>query len=112
VLEQLDSWGYRMWVDVRDVASAVVRALECPDPTHVAILLASGDVAGDRPSREAARELGVPWRGGSPDGDPFRSLVDTRKARELLGWEPRHRWPRAGRDAAATPSSRSSRSPG
>jgi nucleoside-diphosphate-sugar epimerase len=95
VLDQLDSWGYRMWVDVRDVASAVVCALECPDPRHVAVLLAAEDVAGDRPSREAATELGVQWRGGSPDGDPFRSLVDTRRAREVLGWEPRHAWPRA-----------------
>jgi nucleoside-diphosphate-sugar epimerase len=95
VLEQLDSWGYRMWVDVRDVASALVCALECPDPGHVAMLLAAADVAGDRPSSEAAAELGVRWRGGSFDGDPFRSLVDTRRAREILGWKPRHGWPRA-----------------
>jgi nucleoside-diphosphate-sugar epimerase len=84
-----------MWVDVRDVASALVCALECPDPRHVAVLLAADDVAGDRPSREAAADLGVRWRDGSPDGDPFRSLVDTRRAREILGWLPRHAWPRA-----------------
>jgi UDP-glucose 4-epimerase len=112
VLEELESWGYRMWVDVRDVASAIVCALECPDPKHIAVLLASDDVAGDRPSGDAAAELGVPWRGAAVDGDPFHSLVDTTKAREVLGWEPRHRWPRAPRGAAATPSSRSSRSPG
>jgi nucleoside-diphosphate-sugar epimerase len=95
VIEQLDSWGYRMWVDVRDVASALVCALECPDPRHIAVLLAADDVAGDRPSREAVADLGVPWRGRPLDGDPFRSLVDTRRAREALGWEPHHVWPRA-----------------
>jgi UDP-glucose 4-epimerase len=94
VLRDMDSWGYRMWVDVRDVASALVCALECPDPGHVAVLLAADDVAGDRPSRVASAELGVPWRGGPLDGDPFRSLVDSRKAREILGWAPRYAWPR------------------
>jgi UDP-glucose 4-epimerase len=113
VLERLDAWGYRMWVDVRDVASAVVCALECPDPGHVAVLLAAADVAGDRPSQGAAAELGVPWRGGSFDGHPFRSLVDTRRARQALGWEPRYAWPRSTEtEAAATPWSLSSRSPG
>jgi UDP-glucose 4-epimerase len=112
VLEQLDSWGYRMWIDVRDVAAALVCALRCPDPLHVAVLLAADDVAGDRPSRDAADELGVPWRAGPLDGRPFRSLVDTTRAREILGWQPQHRWPRAASQAAATPSSRSSRSPG
>ena len=97
VIEQLDSWGYRMWVDVRDVATALVCALECPDPRHIAVLLAADDVAGDRPSREAVADLGVPWRGRPLDGDPFRSLVDTRRAREALGWEPHHVWPRAFR---------------
>ena len=87
--EQQGPWGNRVWIDVRDVAAAVVRALECPDPGHVCLLLAAAEAAGDRPSRAIAEELGVPWQDG---GDPFQSLVDTRRAREVLGWEPLHRW--------------------
>jgi UDP-glucose 4-epimerase len=90
--EQQGPWANRVWVDVRDVASAIVRGLECPDPGHVCVLLAADDAAGDRPSRAIAEELGVPWRETGRDGRPFASLVDTRRAREVLGWEPRHRW--------------------
>jgi UDP-glucose 4-epimerase len=93
--DQRGPWGHRVWIDVRDVASAAVHALECPDPGHVCLLLAADDAAGDRPSRAIAEELGVPWREAGGNLRPFQSLVDTRRAREVLGWEPRHRWAEA-----------------
>jgi UDP-glucose 4-epimerase len=90
--EQEGPWGHRVWIDVRDVAAAVVRALECPDPGHACLLLAAGEAAGGRPSQAIAAELGVPWRAAAGNPHPFHSLADTRRAREVLGWEPRYCW--------------------
>jgi UDP-glucose 4-epimerase len=37
---------------------------------------------------------GVEWRGGAEyESDPYRSLVDFRRAQRVLGWRPRHSWP-------------------
>ena len=45
--------------------------------------------------RETARRVmgDVEWRGGSAyESEPYKALVDTRVARETLGWEPVHSW--------------------
>lgn len=88
-------WEYGAFCDVRDVAAAAVLGLTCPDPGHVRILLCADDIASETPSREAAARMhpDVPWQGGPEyEADPFKALVTTRLAKEVLGWQPRYRW--------------------
>jgi UDP-glucose 4-epimerase len=89
------NWEYGAFCDVRDVAAAAILALTCPDPGHTTLLLCADDIMSDRPSREMAQLVHptVPWRGGAEyDADPSRALVDTSRARRLLGWQPHYRW--------------------
>jgi UDP-glucose 4-epimerase len=88
-------WEYGAWLHVRDAATASARALVCPDPRHIALLLCADDIAATAPGRELAARLlpEVPWRGGPEyDQDPYRALVDIRLARAVLDWQPRYRW--------------------
>jgi nucleoside-diphosphate-sugar epimerase len=99
--EWLPAWEYGAWIHVEDLADAVVAALDCPTPPggSATVLLAAADVCSDElPAREQVRRFapGVEWRGGSEyDDDPYRSLIDTSRARVLLGWQPNRSWPRA-----------------
>lgn len=88
-------WEYGAFCDIRDVAAAAVLALTCPDPGHVTLLLCADDISSDTPSRVMAAKIhpDVPWRGGPEyDADPYRALVDTRRAKAVLGWQPQYRW--------------------
>ncbi|MDT3440638.1 MULTISPECIES: NAD(P)-dependent oxidoreductase [unclassified Pseudofrankia] len=89
-------WEYGAFLDVRDLASAVERALTAPLAGHHRLLLCAADISS---SNDHARTLAerllpdVEWRGGPEyETDPFRALVDASGARALLGWAPRHRW--------------------
>ena len=86
-------WEYGAWLDARDVAGAVLAALTCPDPGHLAALICADDATSPIPPRELARKLHptVPWRGPEPS-DPWQSLVRCDRARTTLGWAPIHRW--------------------
>src|SRR5690606_7067995 len=48
-------WDLGVWVDVHDVADAVLAALRCPDPGHTRLLLCADDLAGD--GEESTLEL-------------------------------------------------------
>jgi nucleoside-diphosphate-sugar epimerase len=89
-------WEYGAFLDVRDLASAVIQALTRPIEGDVTLLLAAADVTTNgRTSSQLAHDLlpDVEWRGGPEyESKPFRSLVDTSRARELLDWQPRHTW--------------------
>lgn len=106
--EWLPYWEYGSFVDVRDVASAVSLALDLPAGVHARALLCADDISASRPGREMIEMLlpDIEWRGGEAhDADPWRSLVDCSRAREVLGWQPEHRWAtwvsrRAASDAA------------
>jgi UDP-glucose 4-epimerase len=91
-------WELGAFVDVRDVAAAVERALTVPLEGHHRALLAAADIAASRPSLESAARLapGVPVRDpGAYRDDPWRALVDCSAAERVLGWRPRYTW--AGR---------------
>jgi nucleoside-diphosphate-sugar epimerase len=87
-LRKWNLWGY---VDARDVATAARLALDAPvDGAEVAII-AAADTVMTRPSAELMAEV-------FPDV-PLRRPVDGREtllaidhARDLLGYEPAHRW--------------------
>ena len=91
-------WEYGAYIDVRDVAFAVLAALRCPDPGHVTALICADDTSSPVPVVELARRLmpEVPWRGGEP-ADPAALLVRCDRARSVLGWAPRYRWADGGR---------------
>ena len=90
-------WEYGAYIDVRDVAYAVLAALRCPDPGHLSALICADDSSSPVPVRDLARRLlpEVPWRGPEPE-DPTHSLVRCDRARAVLGWAPRYRWSDAG----------------
>jgi nucleoside-diphosphate-sugar epimerase len=84
-------WGY---VDVRDVADACRRCIEVPAQDVAgspAFVIAAADTVMDRPSRDlladvfpdvpVAREIGE-----------FETLLAIDRARQVLGFEPRHSW--------------------
>jgi nucleoside-diphosphate-sugar epimerase len=88
-------WEFGAFVDVRDVASATLAALSCPDPGHARVTLCAPDISASAPARSMASRLLplVPWRGGHAfEADPWRALFDCRRAHDLLGWQPAYRW--------------------
>ncbi|MFC8192620.1 NAD-dependent epimerase/dehydratase family protein [Cellulomonas sp. NPDC057328] len=81
-------WGY---IDARDGATAVQRALEVTTPGHHVYVIASPDTVMRRPNAELLAEQfpDVPVRGDVGEHDTLLSIA---KARRELGWEPRHSW--------------------
>ena len=81
-------WGY---VDVRDVAQAVRRALEAEVTGAEICIVAAADTVMTRPSAELMAEVfpDVPLR---RPVDGRETLLSIDKARRLLGYEPEHRW--------------------
>lgn len=87
-LRRWNLWGY---IDTRDGAQAVLRALEARLPGFETFVIANADTVMSRPSAELAAEV-------FPDVPLARPLVGTEtllsidKARRLLHFEPRHSW--------------------
>ena len=103
--EWTPTWEYGQFVDVRDVADAVSRALDVPVTGHHRMSLCAADIAATEPSLVmAARFAGsVPVRGPAADparleSDPWRSLFDCSAAARVLGWHPRYQWSTRGND--------------
>ncbi len=93
------SWHMGVHVHVEDVAAAIAKSVACQSPPHARLLICPGDIRDPRPTRElVAQHLPkVPWRGGAEyKSAPFRSLIDIERARRVLGWEPRPKWPGRG----------------
>jgi UDP-glucose 4-epimerase len=89
-------WHLGVHIDARDVATACAAALSCPRVGHQRLLLSAPDIASSRPTRELVATYlpRVEWRVGTEyESDPYRSLVDIRRAQRVLGWTPRHTWP-------------------
>lgn len=88
-------WEYGTFVDVRDVATAVERALTVPLAGHHRLLLCAADIAASEPSLDMAARLspGVPFSDrGAFARDPWRALYDCSAATRVLGWRPGYRW--------------------
>lgn len=92
------NWEYGAFIDVRDMASACIAALEAKIDGFEAMLVCAADICAAAPARDMATKLSpnAEWRGGPEfDTDPFHALVDCRKAHRALNWKPRYSW--AGR---------------
>lgn len=89
-------WEYGAFLDVRDAATAAKCASECPNPGHITLLLCADDISSaSRTSREMAQSIhpNVEWRGGQEYEDqPYKALIETKLAKEVLHWIPRYKW--------------------
>ena len=89
-------WEYGAFLDVRDTAEAARSALYCPNPGHVTLLLCADDISSaHRTSQEMAQSLlpEVDWRGGDEyEHEPYKALINTQLAKEILQWVPRYKW--------------------
>ena len=83
-------WGY---VDERDVASACRLALEAPAEAVAdspSFVIAAADTVMNRPSAALVAEVpGVPLQG---ERGEFESLLSSDRARQAIGYVPRHSW--------------------
>lgn len=93
-------WEYGAFLDVRDLAAAIERAVVGPDPGGEPFGLAADETNTSGPtSRAWATRLhpAVPWRGGRAfDEDPRRTLLANARAKDTLDWQPAHGWRQSG----------------
>jgi nucleoside-diphosphate-sugar epimerase len=84
-------WGY---IDERDAAAACRLALEAPAEAvagNPAFIIAAADTVMDRPSAHLLAEV-FPGVDLTRDVGEFGTLLGISRAREVLGFEPRHSW--------------------
>jgi len=101
--EWTPAWEYGQFVDVRDVAGAVRRALDVPLTGHHRMLLCAAGIAATEPGLVMAGRFApsVPVRDAARfQDDPWRSLFDCSAAARVLGWRPRYQWSTRGHDQA------------
>jgi nucleoside-diphosphate-sugar epimerase len=88
---QLRKWNLWSYVDARDVAQSVRRALEADVQGADAFIIAAADTVMEQPSRALMEEVfpGVPVR---DDLGEHETLLAIDKARALLGYRPEVSW--------------------
>lgn len=81
-------WGY---IDARDGAQAIERALEVAPPGFDRFIIAAADTVTTRPNAELVAEVfpDVPVHG---DLGEHTTMLSIDKARRLLGYDPQHSW--------------------
>ena len=101
-LRKWNLWGY---VDVRDVAAACRLGLEADVTGSQNVIIAAADTVMNRPSREVLAEVFPGVRLTREIGE-FSTLLAVDRAKQVLGYEPRHSW----RDEIQNPLSRTDQS--
>ncbi|MGN7979230.1 NAD-dependent epimerase/dehydratase family protein [Microbacterium sp. 22195] len=81
-------WGY---IDARDGAQAVERALQVAEPGFDRFIIAAADTVMSRPNAELIAEVfpGVPM---TREVGPNETLLSIDHARDVLGYDPQHSW--------------------
>jgi nucleoside-diphosphate-sugar epimerase len=87
-LRKWNVWGY---VDVRDVANACRLGLEADVTGSHNVIIAAADTVMNRPSRELLTEV-FPDAPLTREIGEFATLLAIDRAKQLLGYEPRHSW--------------------
>ena len=84
-------WNLWSYIDARDAAAVIARALEVAPAGFDHFLIAAGDTVMSRPNAELVADVfpDVEIRGELGVND---SLFSTAKAQRLLGWSPQHSW--------------------
>jgi len=87
----LRKWNLWSYIDARDAAQAVRKALETPFKGAEVFIIASPDTVMTTPITELMGEFfpGVPWR---HEVGPLESMFSIAKARRMLGFEPEFSW--------------------
>jgi nucleoside-diphosphate-sugar epimerase len=87
-LRKWNLWGY---IDARDAAQAIRKALEAPIKGAEVFVIANADTVMSRPNSELMAEIypDVPLKDGVGANE---TLLSIDKARRILGYEPRHGW--------------------
>lgn len=81
-------WGY---IDARDAAQAIRRAIEAPLKGADVFIIASSDTVMSRPTSELLAEV-FPDAALKKQLGPNETLLSIEKARRVLGYEPQHSW--------------------
>ena len=87
-LRRWNLWGY---IDGRDGAQAVSRAVENAKPGFEAFIIAAADTVMSRSTRDLAAEV-FPAVQFTTDVTEHETLLSIEKARRLLGYWPEHSW--------------------
>jgi len=87
-LRKWNLWGY---IDARDGAQAVQRALENAAPGFDRFIIAAADTVMTRPNAELIAEV-FPGVEVTREVGDNETLLSIEKARRILGFEPRHSW--------------------
>jgi nucleoside-diphosphate-sugar epimerase len=87
-LRRWNLWGY---IDARDGAQAIRRALEHPAPGFDRFVIANADTVMTRPSAELAAEI-FPDVEVRKELKGSETLLSIDKARRILGYEPAYSW--------------------
>jgi nucleoside-diphosphate-sugar epimerase len=84
-------WNLWSYIDARDGAQAVRKALEAPLTGAEVFIIASPDTVMSRPITELVAEFfpGVPWH---REIGPHDAAFSIDKARRLLGYDPQYSW--------------------
>jgi len=87
-LRKWNLWGY---IDGRDGAQAVIRALENAQPGFEAFIIAAADTVMSRSSTELAAEV-FPHVKLTKELAEHETMLSIDKARRILGFAPQHTW--------------------
>jgi nucleoside-diphosphate-sugar epimerase len=84
-------WNLWSYIDARDAAQAIRRALQAPMKGADAFVIANSDTVMSRPTSELLAEVfpDVPLK---KKLGPNETLLSSEKARRVLGYEPQHSW--------------------
>src|SRR4051812_5612381 len=87
----LRKWNLWSYIDARDGAQAVRKALEATFTGFEAFIIANADTVMSRPNQELLAEV-FPGAEVRPGVTANGTLFSIDKARTMLGYEPEHRW--------------------
>jgi len=84
-------WNLWSYIDGRDGAQAVQKALEFTEPGFDHFLIANSDNVMSQPNADLIAQV-FPNTEVTREVEPHESLFDISKARNILGFEPKHSW--------------------
>ena len=85
-------WIHYAYLDVRDAAAAVRRALQVSASGHTALYLAADDSCAPAPLAELLPRLRPAMGEMAAHLAPTQSAISNARAKSLLGWQPSYTW--------------------
>jgi nucleoside-diphosphate-sugar epimerase len=88
---RLRKWNLWAYIDARDAAQAIRKALQAKIKGAEVFIIANADGVMSRPNAELMAEV-FPGVSLKPGVGPNETLLSIEKARRVLGFEPQHSW--------------------